>query len=363
MRKQMSATLMVLTMVFMINVTSAMAAQLYGTVEVSGGNFKIVKINSASGIVSDVSSDLIPDEIESLTWAGGNTYYGMQSDNGKLYEITITDTSVTYSEKCDTGFSNIDALTYVDGLLYGLGRGGTYKYTFFSIDPVNECNIVECEMNNLWGGSKDKVEGLAYLDGVFYAGKQNEIHKITPTFYGCPVSELLMILDTENEIEGFAFSDGLLYAVLNEGGSATDYLYEIDVETATVTDIIELDSTNDIEGLAHAPETTLIELSSFTASADRGVVVLSWETGAEIDNAGFNLYRAESENGEYEIVNSTIISAEGSMYEGASYELTDNDVENRNTYYYKLEDIDTNGTTTTHGPVSATPLWMYGLFK
>jgi len=30
-------------------------------------------------------------------------------------------------------------------------------------------------------------------------------------------------------------------------------------------------------------------------------------------------------------------------------------VQNCRTYYYKLEDIDLNGTGTMHGPVSATP--------
>jgi hypothetical protein len=30
-------------------------------------------------------------------------------------------------------------------------------------------------------------------------------------------------------------------------------------------------------------------------------------------------------------------------------------VQNQKTYYYKLEDIDLNGTSTMHGPVSARP--------
>ena len=34
-------------------------------------------------------------------------------------------------------------------------------------------------------------------------------------------------------------------------------------------------------------------------------------------------------------------------------------VKNRKTYYYKLEDIDSSGTSTMHGPVSATPRLVY----
>ncbi len=99
----------------------------------------------------------------------------------------------------------------------------------------------------------------------------------------------------------------------------------------------------------------LISLSSFTASAQSGAIVLAWTTESEIDNAGFNIYRAEAADGEYVKINSTLIAAEGTPSKGAAYSFTDSGVRNRTTYYYKLEDVDLNGTTTSHGPVSATP--------
>jgi hypothetical protein len=43
-----------------------------------------------------------------------------------------------------------------------------------------------------------------------------------------------------------------------------------------------------------------------------------------------------------------------------SYEFIDNDVQNRQMYLYKLEDIDLNGTSAMHGPVSAMPRGIYG---
>ena len=59
----------------------------------------------------------------------------------------------------------------------------------------------------------------------------------------------------------------------------------------------------------------------------------------------------------------SLIPAQGSSTQGASYEFIDNDVKNRKTYYYKLEDIDLNGNSTMHGPVSATPRLIYGMGK
>jgi hypothetical protein len=60
--------------------------------------------------------------------------------------------------------------------------------------------------------------------------------------------------------------------------------------------------------------------------------------------------------------NSSLIPAQGSATKGASYEFIDTNVQNRKTYYYKLEDIDLNGQSTMHGPVSATPRWIWGIF-
>jgi hypothetical protein len=92
-------------------------------------------------------------------------------------------------------------------------------------------------------------------------------------------------------------------------------------------------------------------------------VILEWSTESEIDNAGFNTYRAESEGGEYVKINNALISAKGSSIQGTSYEFTDTNVQNRKTYYYKLEDIDLNGTPTMHGPLSSTPRWLLGIFS
>jgi hypothetical protein len=110
-------------------------------------------------------------------------------------------------------------------------------------------------------------------------------------------------------------------------------------------------------------ESTLIKLSSFIATPKSGKIILSWNTASETDNVGFNLYRAESENGEYIQINDSLIPSKGSSTQGASYEFADNDVKNRKTYYYKLEDIDLNGISTLHGPITATPRLIFGMGK
>lgn len=92
-----------------------------------------------------------------------------------------------------------------------------------------------------------------------------------------------------------------------------------------------------------------ISLVSFTASVDGERVTLTWETGAEIDNAGFNLYRATRLDGAYTQINAALIPAEGDVFAGASYSFVD--TPGSGTFYYLLEDVDMSGKTTTHGPV------------
>jgi alpha-tubulin suppressor-like RCC1 family protein len=100
---------------------------------------------------------------------------------------------------------------------------------------------------------------------------------------------------------------------------------------------------------------TLVTLSTFTATPSDRSVLLTWTTASEIENAGFNIYRAEAEDGEYIKINLSVIPAGGSPTNGASYQYIDEDVRNRRTYYYKLEDLDIYGKSTMHGPVSAKP--------
>jgi len=95
---------------------------------------------------------------------------------------------------------------------------------------------------------------------------------------------------------------------------------------------------------------TYVELLSFTGEANEdGTVTLAWETATEVDNGGFNLYRSRLRDGNYKKINDTLIPAQGDATAGASYHYEDTPPA-RGTYYYNLEDVDTHGVSTMHGP-------------
>ena len=100
---------------------------------------------------------------------------------------------------------------------------------------------------------------------------------------------------------------------------------------------------------------TAIELASFDAYRQPdGSVRLTWTTATEIDNAGFNIYRSASATFDATSaiqINSSLIAAQAEFGQGAAYELLDEGV--AGTWFYFLEDVDLNGLTSIHGPVSA----------
>ncbi len=100
---------------------------------------------------------------------------------------------------------------------------------------------------------------------------------------------------------------------------------------------------------------TYIELEAFEAKGLNEKVLITWTTGTEIDNAGFDIYRKEDGGADLVNVNASLIPAQGTLGGGASYSFVDANVESGTKYLYYLVDIDVNGRTTAHGPVSAAP--------
>jgi hypothetical protein len=138
--------------------------------------------------------------------------------------------------------------------------------------------------------------------------------------------------------------------------------YETDPRWPTAQPMVICKANVPISTTTTTEPATVIELSSVVAIPKTGRIILEWTTESEKDNAGFNIYRSESADSDYTKINESMIPANGTSTEGASYEYIDKDVKNRKTYYYKLEDIDFNGTSTMHGPVNATPRWIFGIF-
>jgi len=83
-----------------------------------------------------------------------------------------------------------------------------------------------------------------------------------------------------------------------------------------------------------------VELSSFTAKQDNFGVLLNWETVSELNNLGFEVER-KTENGEWRTIG--FKEGKGTTTKKQFYSFSDNSISN-STYYYRLKQIDFNGT-------------------
>jgi peptidase C25-like protein len=102
---------------------------------------------------------------------------------------------------------------------------------------------------------------------------------------------------------------------------------------------------------------TVVSMDSLTASSYRdGRSLLEWKTGLEVDNLGFNIYREDGIRRTR--LNSQLLSGSAllsgptiNLKAGGTYSWLDNAPAGKNTRYW-IEDIDLNGESRWHGPIS-----------
>ncbi len=90
-----------------------------------------------------------------------------------------------------------------------------------------------------------------------------------------------------------------------------------------------------------------VELTSFTANVNENKVVLNWETATEVNNYGFDIERSQkseagSQNENWEKVGFVIGS--GNSNSPKEYSFTDSELPNAEKVYYRLKQIDNDGT-------------------
>lgn len=145
---------------------------------------------------------------------------------------------------------------------------------------------------------------------------------------------------TNDNSGGFNNDDGAMGWVGNSGGVTTNF-------TPAATNTGQDDSS------------LPVTLVAFTAQSGNGKVILRWITESEINNLGFEIYRATARQGHYVLLSSYTYNPNLRGHFNSNqrhiYEFVDNVVANGQTYYYKLVDVDVQGFRTEHGPIAAMP--------
>jgi hypothetical protein len=286
--------------------------------------------------------------------------------NGSTWSSMASGTSNNLSGVWGSSNSNV----------FAVGDSGTIlHYDGISWSIMTMTDPITDKLNSVWGWSPTGVFALgdngAFLiyNGSWSSAMSGVFSSNLNAIWGPNGGNIFMIGDgglighwdggatgglmdsrTTENLKNICGSSGTNVFVVGEGGTILHYGGSVSTTTTTTAKSTTTTTT----------PSTIINLSSFDATPKTSKVILQWHTESETDNAGFNLYRSTSEDGDFTKINAFLILSKGSATQGASYEFTDMNVQNRTTYWYKLEDIDLSGTSTLHGPVSATPRLIYG---
>jgi len=208
--------------------------------------------NLSNGNRTDFGATM-PNEIESLTWGGGNTYYGMQSFNtagtkSTLYKFTIGGNEsggFTVSSKAGLSieYDNIDSMEYANGSLYAIDN---------SLNKMLQLDL-DGKVVGSWDSGLNKVEGMAY-DGqgnLYLSQTYKGAKKDTSDLYVMNLStKLVTKLGTLDygQVEALTFVDGILYGT----SDTNDELFSVDFAGGSVSTNYVGDWGTDIEGMAPA---------------------------------------------------------------------------------------------------------------
>ncbi|MDP9360160.1 MAG: C25 family cysteine peptidase [Acidobacteriota bacterium] len=115
--------------------------------------------------------------------------------------------------------------------------------------------------------------------------------------------------------------------------------------------------------LCTAPAMALVRLRDLSVTQEKRNVLISWQTSFESDNLGFNIYRQvsgqQTKINKYLIAGTALQSKKQDAEAGHVYRYSDKLDEGTFAQYW-LEDVDTAGRHTMHGPVSPTAGEPYG---
>ncbi len=85
-----------------------------------------------------------------------------------------------------------------------------------------------------------------------------------------------------------------------------------------------------------------VEFTSFTAQATKKGIILNWTTSSQINNYGFAIERRNENKNSWEIIG--LVQGNGTTTQTTNFSYNDNSVTQSGSYYYRLKQIDSDGT-------------------
>jgi hypothetical protein len=96
----------------------------------------------------------------------------------------------------------------------------------------------------------------------------------------------------------------------------------------------------------------IISLVSWISQTQgRSTVVVEWDTASELDTAGYHVGRSDQIDGPFVRISQALIPAALDPSAGGRYSFTDSQVTSGHNYYYRLEIVEMDGSTSYSDPI------------
>jgi hypothetical protein len=302
-------------------------------------------IDSGEIGVGGVTVTLSGDASDTTTTAADGTYQFTQLESGEYYvEITIPG---GYTLSTGTPANPHGPISITGNESYLDADFGLYSDTLYEVG-----NLVWDDRNG--DGDVDAAEEPGFPDVTLeLIEDSNNNQVLDPT-------EPTIGQATSNGSGGYAFygvtSGNFFVLVTDDLGVLDSYEWtdgEDDTDNNSQVTPYPINVSGDINWADfgyYDPTPTWVNLTSFEAYTQGGQVVVEWETSAEVNTIGFNLYRKNAGSSDYREANTDLLPSllDGSI--GGTYRYIDRGAVPGSSYTYKLVEVDSNGDEHTYGP-------------
>ncbi|OQW94881.1 MAG: hypothetical protein BWK77_08380, partial [Verrucomicrobia bacterium A1] len=348
------------------NTATYMLLSAQSDLTVDAGFFRPASLGDR--VWEDLDYNGVQDTNEVASAAVTSLVVRLYSGAGSLLDTTLTDTNGNYA------FTNLPPGSYFveftspTSHIFVLANQGTNDTLDSDANPATaRSHIVTLASGDDNTTVDAGIIGTGIIgDHVWYDINGDGLQDEDPLLYGLNGIRVYLF-----RIVGGITS--LVSTVSTTNGAAGDYgfyvfpnlpfgTYRVQVETADLPGGLQLPTTVLEYFVTLKPDyiyyqadfgfvgrATPVTLQSFTAARTDGGVFVRWQTGTEVDNLGFNVYRSDSADGPKTRLNQDLIPGLGTA-SGQDYELTDVSAAADSTYYYWLEDVSLRGQTELHGP-------------
>jgi len=213
--------------------------------------------------------------------------------------------------------------------------------------------MVDIEVNvSQWDSGRYDETRLLYIDGWFdwsHDGDYDDTGVVSPGTpnQGQPWSEHVVSFSTDPSTWGQNSMTFSPIFIIGEGPNGAIYTRwrvsynEAPNDSFGPKDYGEVEDYGPVADKDQGKPPPAISISTFTGASEGDCVLLNWQTETELDNVGFAVYRNDTKDGKYAKIG--FVPAAEDSETSNDYQFTDKEVEQGQTYFYYLEDVDLKG--------------------